>query len=172
MENIQSHITQMYDTGSHNAVIVTDEGIIAGCSEEGLIGKKLVGVLPDYAGIWSLAKNTKGVAIARIKADLLYENLFATRSGNGWYLIVSESDWELYKSSYIQLIVTVLLSIGIHALKSTSKTIGAMELSEKALSLEQAAEREEADFIRDNYPGFASEYQKMVQAIAEITENE
>ena len=113
MENIQSHITQMYDTGSHNAVIVTDEGIIAGCSEDGLIGKKLVGVLPDYAGIWSLAKNTKGVATARIKADLLYENLFATRSGNGWYLIVSESDWELYKSSYIQLIVTVLLSIAL-----------------------------------------------------------
>ena len=113
MENIQSHIAQMYDTGSHNAVIVTNEGIIAGCSEEGLIGKKLVSVLPDYAGIWSLAKNTKGVATAKIKADLLYENLFATKSGNGWYLIVSESDWELYKSSYIQLIVTVLLSIAL-----------------------------------------------------------
>ena len=113
MENIQSHITQMYDTGSHNAVIVTDEGIIAGCSEEGLIGKKLVSAFPDYAGIWSLAKNTKGVATARIKADLLYENLFSTKSGNGWYLIVSESDWELYKSSYIQLIVTVLLSIAL-----------------------------------------------------------
>ena len=35
-----------------------------------------------------------------------------------------------------------------------------------------ATEREEADLIRDAYPGFAAEYQKMVQAIAEITETE
>ena len=51
MENIQAHIAQMYEAGSRNAVIVTDEGIIAGCSDETLIGKKLVNALPDYAGI-------------------------------------------------------------------------------------------------------------------------
>ena len=46
----------------------------------------------------------------------MYENLFAMQSGNGWYLIVSESDWELYRTSYIQLIVTVLLSIALFAI--------------------------------------------------------
>lgn len=84
MENIQAHIAQMYETGSHNAIIVTDEGIIAGSSDETLIGEKLVSALPDYAGIWSLSKTTSGVASARIKADFLYDNLFATKSGNGW----------------------------------------------------------------------------------------
>ncbi|MDD6491440.1 MAG: hypothetical protein PUG54_04320 [Firmicutes bacterium] len=113
MENIQAHIAQMYETGSHNAVIVTDEGIIAGCSDETLIGKKLVNVLPDYAGIWALSKRTSEVATARVKADFLYDNLFATKSGNGWYLIVSESNWELYRDSYIQLIVTAFLSIAL-----------------------------------------------------------
>lgn len=113
MENIQAHIAQMYETGSRNAVIVTDEGIIAGCSDETLIGKKLVSALPDYAGIWSLSKRTSEVATVRIKAELLYENLFATKSGNGWYLIVSESDWDLYRNSYVQLMVTALLSIAL-----------------------------------------------------------
>ena len=113
MENIQAHIAQMYEAGSRNAVIVTDEGIIAGCSDETLIGKKLVNALPDYAGIWSLSKRTSEVATARVKADFLYENLFATKSGNGWYLIVSESNWDLYKNSYIQLMVTAFLSLAL-----------------------------------------------------------
>lgn len=113
MENIQAHIAQMYEAGSRNAVIVTDEGIIAGCSDETLIGKKLVNALPDYAGIWSFSKRTSEVATARVKADFLYENLFATKSGNGWYLIVSESNWDLYKNSYIQLMVTAFLSLAL-----------------------------------------------------------
>ena len=113
MENIQAHIAQMYEAGSRNAVIVTDEGIIAGCSDETLIGKKLVNALPDYAGIWSLSKRTSEVATARVKADFLYENLFATKSGNGWYLIVSESNWDLYKNSYIQLMVTAFLYLAL-----------------------------------------------------------
>ena len=111
MENIQGHITQMYESGSRNAVIITDEGIIAGCANEALIGEKLINALPDYVGIWSLSKTTDGVATARIKADYLYDNLFATKSGNGWYLIVSEGDWHLYRHSYIQLLATALLSI-------------------------------------------------------------
>ena len=113
MENIQAHIMQMYSAGSHNAVIITDEGIIAGCNDENLIGKQLVSALPDYAGIWSLSKNTDGVASVRIRDGILYENLFATKSGNGWYLIVSESDWALYHDSYIQLIITLLLSLAL-----------------------------------------------------------
>ncbi|MCR4585130.1 MAG: response regulator [Lachnospiraceae bacterium] len=113
MDNIQKHIRQMYDTGSHNAVIVTEEGIIAGCADERLTGMQLVAALPDYAGIWNLARNKNSVVNARIKSGLFYEHLFATRAGNGWVLIVSENDWELYKNSYRQLVVTALLSIAL-----------------------------------------------------------
>ena len=116
MDNIQAHIRQMYTAGSHNAVIVTEEGIIAGCADENLIGMQLVAVLPDYAGIWNLARNKNGVATARVKADYLYDNLFAARAGNDWVLIVSENDWELYKDSYKQLIFTALLSIALFAI--------------------------------------------------------
>ena len=115
LEKIQAHINQIYEKGLKNAIIVTDEGIIAGCLNQNLIGKNIVKALPDYAGIFSLAKNKHEFVTGRIKSDFLflYENLFATPSGNGWYLIVSESDWELYKNSYVQLFITIFLSLGL-----------------------------------------------------------
>ncbi len=113
METIQAHIEEMYAKGKGKAVIVTGEGIIAGCTDETQIGKKLIEVMPDYAGMYALAKSKDGVVTGRLKADLLYENLFATHSGSDWYLLVSESDWELYSNSYIQLIATILLSLAL-----------------------------------------------------------
>ena len=113
MENIQAHIEQMHDEGQRNAVIVTDEGIIAGCSEDSLIGMPLTDALPDYAGILSLAKQSDEAVTLRIKDEFLYENLFADRSGYGWILIVSESDWDLYRTSYIQLFITLTLSVAL-----------------------------------------------------------
>ena len=113
MDNIQEHLIQAEMLNVHDAVIVTGEGVIAGYSDESYIGKNLTEVLPDYLGIWALSKNTDGVATSKLKSDFLYEYLFATSTTGGWYLIVSESDWELYESSYIQLALTVFLAIAL-----------------------------------------------------------
>lgn len=113
MDTIQIYIGQIHDEGTHHAVIATDDGIIAGCSDESLIGTQLVNTAPEFAGIWSLAKNSDGFVTTRIKSDFLYENLFAEKAGNGWILIVSISDWELYQPSYIQLLVTILLLVAL-----------------------------------------------------------
>lgn len=143
MENIQNHISENYSKEYGSAVIVTGEGIIAGCSDESLIGEKLVQKLPDYAGIWTLSKSTEEVATARIKAEFLYDNLFATKSGNGWYLIVSQGDWEMYRTSYLQLIATALLSLllflviiilFIFMMKSQRNLEGALAAKEKFLN--------------------------------------
>ena len=111
MERIQSHVVKMNETGLHNAVIVTDDGIIAGCSDESLLGESLTDSLPEYSAIFYLAKNSDEFVTHRIRKGLFNENLFATGSGSGsgWYLIVSESDWELYRNSYINLIVSLIL---------------------------------------------------------------
>ncbi|MCR4649798.1 MAG: response regulator, partial [Lachnospiraceae bacterium] len=144
MENIQVHIAQMYTAGSNDAVIVTSEGIIAGCTDESLIGRKLITSLPDYAGIYSLVKSQEGVATSRIRAGFFaYENLFATKSGNDWYLIVSLSDWNLYKKSYIQVILTTLLSVSLFSVtvflffiseKNRKKAVEALASKEKFLA--------------------------------------
>ena len=109
METIQAHVSKMYETGLHNAVIVTEDGIIAGGSNSSLVGDTLSNRFPEYSAIFHLARNNEGFVTHRIKSGMLYENLFAARSGAGWYLIVSENDWDLYRNSYIQLIAIITL---------------------------------------------------------------
>ena len=111
LDNIQSHIVQMYESGSQMALIVTGDGIIAGSSDERMIGLHLADVLPEYSSVFSLVKSRGSFVTTRIKADILYDNLFATSSGFGWYLIVSESDWNLYGTAYLQLIASALLAL-------------------------------------------------------------
>ena len=127
MENIQHHIIQMNTDGNQTAVIVTEDGIIAGCTDEELIGKKLLQAIPNYVGIFSLVKNSdKSVSI-----NQRGEKLFATQSGFGWYLIVSENNWTLYKESYIGMTIMLIISLSIftivillyfHAAKNEKKT--------------------------------------------------
>ena len=143
LDNIQAYIEQMYERGSHNAaVIVTEDGIIAGCSDEVLIGQYLMSAMPRYGGMYSLVKNKKGVIAGRVRADHLYDSMFATRTGNGWYLIISESEWALYRDAYIQFIVTLVLSLSIFtviiilyilAVRSQKNAEDAMDSKEKFL---------------------------------------
>ena len=134
MESIQNYIVQMSDEAI-NAAIVTDEGIIAGCYEQALVGEKLVDALPDYAGIYNSAKNNDGVVAGRVKDGWFYENLFAANSSGGWIFIVSISDWELYKNSYVQLFVTIVLSLALFGIIIVLYlgTIRSREKAEKAL---------------------------------------
>lgn len=111
MDNIQSHIVQMYENGSQLALIVTGDGVIAGCSDQKLIGRHLPDVLPEYASLFALVKSRQSFVTTRIKADILYENLFAAASGFGWYLIVGENDWYLYRDSYLLLFGSALVAI-------------------------------------------------------------
>ena len=111
MDNIQSTIESMYDGSSKYALIVTGDGVIAGCSQEEFIGRSIADVLPDYTSIFALVKSANTFVTTRIKSGLYYENLFATASGFGWYLIVSENDWTLYKDAYAQLITGAIIAL-------------------------------------------------------------
>ncbi len=108
-DSMQHHIRELSYNGMKNAVIVTDDGIIAGCYDESLIGKELNTSIPDYTGIFSLAKSSAHgeVVNARVKSDRLYDTLFATKAGMGWYLIVYISEWEMYHTFYIHSLSTI-----------------------------------------------------------------
>ena len=56
----------------------------------------------------------------------------------------------------------------VHALKSTSKTIGAMELSELAATLEAAAKSEDIDVIRKNHDMALQMYGEVVANLEDI----
>ena len=114
-DSIQSHVAKMTERGLHNAVIVTEDGIIAGCTEEAYIGDLLSSRLPEYSAVFHLAKTSDDFVTRRIKSGFFYENLFAAGSSAGWYLIVNQSDWELYRNSYIQLAITLILTLALTA---------------------------------------------------------
>ena len=62
-------------------------------------------------------------------------------------------DWEAYR-------------IAVHAAKSTSRMIGALELSLKARELEHAAAEKEEAFLRDHHEGFLRELRDFAAALA------
>lgn len=57
------------------------------------------------------------------------------------------------------------LSILVHALKSTSGTIGASKLSEAAARMEQAADGADAQAVEDGFPQLMARYEETVAAI-------
>ena len=56
-------------------------------------------------------------------------------------------------------------SVQAHSIKSTSKMIGAMKLSEDAKALEEAAKRGETDFINEKQEAMVAEYDLILKAI-------
>ena len=67
---------------------------------------------------------------------------------------------------------TEAFGVLIHSLKSTSKSIGASELSEKAAKLEQAADKNDRDYIEENTTDFIEEYRKLAGQIGKaLTDN-
>lgn len=59
-------------------------------------------------------------------------------------------------------------AVKVHALKSTSLTIGALELSEHAKALEQAAKKEEIEFIRENHAALLRLHEKVCASLARL----
>ncbi|MCL1824321.1 MAG: ATP-binding protein, partial [Oscillospiraceae bacterium] len=58
----------------------------------------------------------------------------------------------------------------VHAMKSMLSTIGAMELSSKALELEMAAKKEETDFCRNNFPAFLEKLRGLNKGLSSVFE--
>ena len=57
-------------------------------------------------------------------------------------------------------------AVKVHALKSTSLTIGAEELSERAKALEHAGKKEDVAFIRENHPELLRMHEEVCSSIA------
>ena len=111
MEKIKEHIQQIYANGEREAVIVTEQGIIAGCTDPELVGKELITGLPEYAEIFSMAKSGSGTVSLRRRGD----NLFAVRSAFGWFLIVSENDLSFYRDSFLPIAAMLGISLIVFA---------------------------------------------------------
>ncbi|MBO4928435.1 MAG: response regulator [Clostridiales bacterium] len=63
-------------------------------------------------------------------------------------------------------------AIDVHALKSTSKMLGALSLSDKAARLEAAANADDGDTVRAGHDAMMEEYETVAKAILSVIPNE
>ncbi|MBR5376823.1 MAG: Hpt domain-containing protein [Lachnospiraceae bacterium] len=55
----------------------------------------------------------------------------------------------------------------VHSMKSTSKTIGADDVSESCLALEKAADEGDRDYIRQNHDRMIEDYKKLIALLVD-----
>lgn len=85
-----------------------------------------------------------------------YLEMLTTYRDNGRYSALKElyekQDWENYQ-------------IQVHALKSTSLSIGAINVSEQAKMLEQAAKERNLSYIREHHDEMMQDYEKLLEKL-------
>ena len=89
--------------------------------------------------------------------EMLQEFLQADKASKLKHFL-AEEDWDNYSTT-------------VHALKSTSLTIGAAHLSGEAKALEMAAKEGNMDYIRSHHDGVMDEYKELTDHLKEILEN-
>lgn len=89
--------------------------------------------------------------------EMLQEFLQADKESQLKHFL-AEEDWDNYRTT-------------VHALKSTSLTIGAAHLSGEAKALEMAAKEGNMDYIRSHHDGVMDEYKELTDHLKEILEN-
>lgn len=87
--------------------------------------------------------------------DVVKEYYTAERT-NEMELFYSKEDWKNYE-------------ILVHALKSTSKAIGAISFSDIAKNLEYAAKNGDYDYIKKNHDAAFNEYKEVLAKISKVT---
>ncbi len=100
-------------------------------------------------------KNSGGVSSFVFSVKLFYDNL--------------DDNAEVIENAYRDGDIR-LYTVKVHALKSSLRIIGAQELSGRAQELEDAGNREDLDFIRENNEGFMSDYRAYKERLSRLEE--
>ncbi|MBR4759048.1 MAG: response regulator, partial [Lachnospiraceae bacterium] len=123
---------------------------------------KLMGEYPGLFGIEQIdvKKALAGIGSTEVYLSLVrmfYENVVEKTSELDGYL--KRSDLKSY-------------TIKVHALKSSARTVGAMELGRKAQLLEDAGKKEDADYIRAHHGEMTDEYGQIALLLKEAISKE
>ena len=98
---IQGCIAEMVNDRYGEAVIVDENEIIVGHTDETLVGQKLSVTLPQFRDIFQVATDTRG-SDANLQRDIngTHHNFFSSRTDNGWYLMCCIEGDPLYQHTY------------------------------------------------------------------------
>ena len=112
VSEIQSYVAEMSGDGYGDAMIIDENETIVGYTDPDMIGKSLSDALPQY-------RNAYLQAVAAEADNFVLHNgmgvqsdtIFCSMTGNGWYMMCSVSNWDLYRESYFQLLRNSVVSV-------------------------------------------------------------
>ena len=98
---IQSYVNEMGSGAYGDAMIVDANEIIVGYTDPDMIGKKLSSELPQYRDVFLRAAASKKEDLSlRTSANGEDSTMFCSRTENGWYMMCSVSNAELYRENF------------------------------------------------------------------------
>ncbi len=109
--DVQYLIHRMTELGNRQSLIVTGNGMIIGYTDMNLVGKKIAKELPEYEDILNRVIQSERHDSFTAQLNDSEHTIFSSKTTNGWYMILSVDNRAFYKESYIQIVLTTLLSL-------------------------------------------------------------
>ena len=111
VSEIQSYVAEMSD-GYGDSIIIDENETIVGYTDPGMIGKSLSAELPQYrdAFLRAVAEDADNFVLYN-GMGVQSETIFCSKTENGWYMMCSVSNWDLYRESYFQLLSNSVISV-------------------------------------------------------------
>ena len=112
VSEIQSYVAQMSSDGYGDAMIIDENETIVGYTNPNMIGQNLSTELPQYrdAFLQAVAADADNFVLHNGIGTQSY-TIFCSRTENGWYMMCSVSNWELYRKSYFQFLRNSVIAV-------------------------------------------------------------
>ena len=112
VSEIQSYVSTMSDDGHGDAIIIDENATIVGYTDPDMIGKSLSTELPQYrdAFLQAVAADADNFVL-HSGIGLQSDTIFCSRTENGWYMMCSVSNLDLYQESYFKHLRNSVMSV-------------------------------------------------------------
>ena len=112
VSEIQSYVAVMSGDGYGDALIVDENETIVGYTDPDMIGKNLSVVLPQYRDAFlKAAASDADNFVLHNGVGIQSDTIFCSRTENGWYMMCSVSNWNLYREKYLELLRNSVVSV-------------------------------------------------------------
>ena len=109
--DMQESISKMTAEKDRTALIVNKKGMIIGYTDMTLVGENISRKLPEYEKILARVVQDQTHVSFRYELDGTDQTIFSSETNNGWYLILSVNNLSLYRDSYRQMVLTIVVSL-------------------------------------------------------------
>ncbi|MCR5419256.1 MAG: response regulator [Lachnospiraceae bacterium] len=105
LTKVQEIVNRMGTEKDQMAMVVTDDGMLVGCSDTTLLGSKLQQAMPEYKDVFDWVKASNEHLGFDTRIDGKNKIVFSSETSNGWQLILVEDSDNLYSEIYRQMVM-------------------------------------------------------------------